>query len=128
MQPGEGRYGSSFASKLQPAWRCLEMTSKGQIERCSYPVTVEAHRDSQLTFVRLFPEPDDGYTPKHVVVQPQSKIEYLEARIPVAWREDAKSISFGVQGDVWLKVRIDGWEGWIHSEEDFEAVGLPQAG
>jgi hypothetical protein len=78
--------------------------------------------------VRLFPEPDDGYTPRHVVVEPQGKIEYLESRVPVAWREDANSISFGVQGDVWLKVRIDGREGWIHSEEDFEAVGLPQAG
>jgi hypothetical protein len=106
----------------------MEMTSKGQIERCSYPVTDDAHRESQLTFVRLFPEPDDGYTPKHVVVQPQSKIEYHEARIPVVWTEDAKSISFGVQEDVWLKVRIDDQEGWIHSVEDFEAVGLPEAG
>jgi hypothetical protein len=117
-----------ITGKLQPAWRCIESTSKGQIERCSYPITVEAHRDNQLTFVRLFPEPDDGYTPKHVVVQPQSKIEFLEARTPVAWNENAKAISFSVNGDVWVKVRIDGVEGWIHSQEDFDAVGLPQAG
>jgi len=80
------------------------------------------------TFVRLFPEADEGFTPKHVIVQPQRKIEYLEARTPVAWNEDAKAISFGVNGDVWIKVRIDGLEGWIHSQEDFDAVGLPQAG
>jgi hypothetical protein len=117
-----------ITGKLQPAWRCLESTSKGQVERCSYPITVEAHRDNQPTFVRLFPEADDGFTPKHVIVQPQSKIEYLEARTPVTWNEDAKAIYFNVNGDVWIKVRIDGAEGWIHSQEDFDAVGLPQAG
>ena len=117
-----------ITGKLQPAWRCLESTSKGQVERCSYPITVEAHRDNQPTFVRLFPEADDGFTPKHVIVQPQSKVEYLEARTPVTWNEDAKAISFSVNGDVWIKVRIDGVEGWIHSQEDFDAVGLPQAG
>jgi hypothetical protein len=117
-----------ITGKLQPAWRCIETTSKGQVERCSYPITVEAHRDNQPTFVRLFPEADDGFTPKHVIVQPQSKIEYLEARTPVAWNEDAKAVSFGVNGDVWIRVRIDDLEGWIHTEEDFEAVGLPLAG
>lgn len=117
-----------ITGNLQPAWRCIETTSKGRVERCSYPITAEAHRESQTTFVRLFPEADDGYTPKHVVVQLQSKIEFLEARAPVSWRQDDKSISFSVDGDVWIKVRIDGVEGWIHSEEDFEAVGLPQSG
>jgi len=113
---------------LEPAWKCIETTSKGRVERCSYPVSAEAHREDQPTFVRLFPESDDGFTPKHVIIQPQSKVEFLEARVPVAWSEDEKSITFGANGDMWLKVRIDGGEGWIHSEEDFEAVGLPQAG
>jgi hypothetical protein len=117
-----------IAGKLEPAWHCLESTSKGQVERCSYPVMVEPHRDSQPTFVRLFAEPDEGLTAKHLIVQPQSKIEYLEARMPVAWNDNSKTIDFGANGDVWLKVRIDGQEGWIHTEEDFEAVGLPTAG
>src|ERR671936_572489 len=47
-----------ITGNLQPAERCLENTSKGPIERCSYPVQVEAHREDQPTFVRLFPEPD----------------------------------------------------------------------
>lgn len=114
--------------KLQPAWRCLESTTKGRVERCSYPITVDAHREAEATFVRLFQEPDEGFTPKHVIVQPQSKVEYLESRMPVAWSEDNTAISFSVNGDVWIKVRIDGAEGWIHSEEDLEAVGLPQSG
>jgi hypothetical protein len=117
-----------ITGKLQPAWRCLEMTSQGQVERCSYPITVEAHREDQPTFVRLFPQPDDGYVPKHVIVQPQSRVEYVEARVPVAWNEEANGISFDLHGDTWMKIRIDGVEGWIHSEEDFQAVGLAQAG
>jgi len=117
-----------ITGKVEPAARCIETTSKGRVERCTYPVQVEAHRDNQPTFVRLFPEADDGYTARHVIVQPQSKVEYLEARVPMQWSQDPKAISFGVNGDMWLKVRIDGQEGWIHSEEDLEAVGLPQAG
>ena len=115
-----------ITGKLQPAWHCLERTSKGSVDRCSYPITVEASRGNQPTFVRLFPEPDDS-VPKHVIVQPESKIEYLEARTPIAWREEENSISFAVNGDVWIKVRIDGVEGWIHTQEDFDAVGLPQS-
>lgn len=61
-------------------------------------------------------------------MQPQSKVEFLETRAPVEWSENEKAISFSVNGDVWIKVRIDGAEGWIHSEEDFQAVGLPQSG
>ncbi len=113
---------------LEPAWKCLETTSKGRVERCSYPVSAEAHREDQPTFVRLFPEADDGFTPKHVIIQPQTKVEFVEARVPMTWSEDEKSITFSANGDMWLKVRIDGVEGWIHSEEDFEAVGLPQSG
>ncbi|HZP02385.1 MAG TPA: hypothetical protein VFD30_19035 [Terriglobia bacterium] len=117
-----------ISGTVQPAWRCIETTSKGRVERCSYPVSVEAHREGQATFVRLFPEADDGFTPKHVIVQPQSTVEYLEARVPIAWNQDDKAISFSVNGEMWMKIRVDGQEGWIHSEEDFQAVGLPSAG
>ncbi len=117
-----------ITGRLEPARRCIETTSKGRTERCSYPVEVDAHRGGEATFVRLFPEADDGFTPKHLVLQPETKIEFLEARLQIDWAGDAKAINFGVNGDTWLKVRIGGQEGWIHSEEDFEAVGIPQAG
>ncbi len=29
---------------------------------------------------------------------------------------------------VWLRIKVDGQDGWVSGEEDFEAVGLPQAG
>jgi hypothetical protein len=117
-----------ITGKLEPARRCIETTSKGRTERCPYPVEVEAHRGGEATFVRLFPEADDAFTPKHVILQPETKVEFLEARVQVDWGGDGKGIAFNLNGDVWLKVRIGGEEGWIHSEEDFEAVGVPQAG
>jgi len=118
-----------ITGRLEPAWRCLESTSKGTVNRCSYAISVdEAARQDKPTFVRLFPEPDDGFKPNHVIVQPQSKIEYLEARVPVGWNQNAGSIYFSFDGDKWLKVRIDGQEGWIHAQEDFDAVGLPESG
>jgi hypothetical protein len=116
-----------ITGKLEPRM-CNEMTSKGQVQRCSYPVMAEPARSTEVTFVRLYPEPDDGFTAKHVVVQPQSKVEYLEARASVGWGQDANSIAFGVDGDLWLKIRVDGKEGWIHGQEDFDAVGLPLVG
>lgn len=96
--------------------------------KITYPGTHQMGSRATLRFVRLFPGSDNGLTPKHVMSQPQSRIEFLEARVPMAWSEDEKSITLGVNRDMWLKVRIDGFEGWIHSEEDFEAVGLAQDG
>jgi len=118
-----------ITGSLEPARRCMEMTSKGRSVRCSFPVEVEAHRGTEPTFVRLFPEADDGFTPKHIILQSDTKVEYLEARLQIDWAsQDGKSVGLKVTGDVWLKVRIGGREGWVHSDEDFEALGVPQAG
>jgi hypothetical protein len=118
-----------ITGSLEPARRCMEMTSEGKSGRCSFPVEVEAHRGSEPTFVRLFPEADDGSTPKHVILQSDTKVEYLEARLQIDWAsQDGKSVDLNVTGDVWLRVRIGGQEGWVHSEEDFDALGVPQAG
>ena len=117
-----------ITGNLEPGLRCMEMTSLGRTNRCSYPAEVEAHRGSEPTFVRLFPEAEDGATPKHVVIQADTKVEYLEARLQFDWvSQDGKSINVKVSGDVWLKVRIAGQEGWIHSEEDFQALGVTLA-
>ena len=82
--------------------------------------------------MRMFQEPEEGFgTPKHVVINPNSKIEFLTAEVPVVWQMDANNIFISPEdafGGTWLKVRIDGQEGWIHSQEDFQAVGLPQSG
>jgi len=106
------------------------MTSTGRSSACPYPVEADSHRGSELTFVRLFGEPDEGFMPKHVVIKPDSKIEFIEAQVSVSWNSDQNNTSFGVADSdkVWLHIKVDGQDGWIFGQEDFEAVGLPQAG
>lgn len=118
-------------AKVRPAWTCYRQTAKGMVAACTYKVKVDPVRTSNdLTFVRLFAEPEEGFPVKHVVIKPDSKIEFLEAQLPVDWSATKDAISFGAGegSDVWLHVRIDGQEGWIHTQEDFEAIGLPQSG
>jgi hypothetical protein len=56
------------------------------------------------------------------------EVEFLGVETEVVWKENADSVGLGVSDDVWIKIRIDGKEGWIHTQEDFQAIGLPQSG
>jgi hypothetical protein len=82
-------------------------------------------RGADSTAVRLFPETeDDPYASKNVVVRADSQVAFLSTRALVTWMESDQRISCSFD-DVWLRVRIDGAEGWVHSEDDFAALGLP---
>ncbi len=72
-------------------------------------------------------EPDERTTPKHVVVKRSSKVEFLAARTTNIMTGDGKW-NEKFEEFPWLKVRIDGKVGWVRSAEDFEALGLRQAG
>ena len=119
-----------FQAKLHPAWRCQKMTSRGWLPVCVFEVEAErvAPQD-EMTFVRLLPdyfEPEA--TAQHAVVTKSSSVEILQAAGILLWTETPDVINLGVAEDLWLKVRIDGKEGWIHTQEDFDAIGLRQAG
>ena len=93
---------------------------------------VEAERkppDAQMTFVRLFSEPGQPgeVEARHLVLNKNSKVEILKANAIVDWglSGDLMQVAFR---DLWLQVQIDGDDqkkGWIHTDEDFAAVGLP---
>lgn len=118
--------------RLVPGQRCFEQTGHGLRESgCEVPIEVERMpSDQDLTFVRLFTEASaDMGVPRHVVVRRDSRVEFLGAKIKLSWNAAHEVIFFGVDDqDPWLKVRIDGLEGWIHTQEDFDALGVPQAG
>jgi hypothetical protein len=119
-------------AKVRPAWTCYRTPAKGMVATCAYKVQIDSatRTTKDLTFVRMYAEPEEGFQVTHVVVKPDSKIEFLEGQMRVDWSATKDNISIGVgnDSDVWLHVRIDGKEGWIHTQEDFEAIGLPQAG
>ena len=127
--------------KLYPAVDCANSagaTSTG----CRYDVLPEDQLSrGDLTFVRLWPVPDErSGKPEKTVVKKDSKIELVTAQVATAWSDTGDAATqnaagpmgntggFGVpaNSELWLKVRIDGKEGWMHSEEDFRALGLPE--
>jgi hypothetical protein len=134
--------------KLSPAQECVK--TGGELGRgCQYKVLPEDRRKDGITFVRLWPSPDEkSGQPTKTVVKEDSKVELLTALVATHWLEGPPNSagpwifrlddagSFGVtpggvadthaNSDLWLKVRIDGKEGWMHSEEDFYALGLPE--
>jgi hypothetical protein len=118
--------------KLALAQHCFYQTGHGVAEGgCEMPIEgVERHPGEQeLTFVRMFTESNEQIgAPAHVVVKKDSRVEILAGKVGVTWDEGKDGIGLGVAGDIWVKVRIDGKEGWIHTVEDLQAIGLYQAG
>src|SRR5580704_1744445 len=118
--------------KLALAQHCLYQTGHGMAEGgCEMPIEgVERHPGEQdLTFVRMFSESNEQIgTPAHVVVKKDSRVEILAGKVLVTWKEETDEIELGVGDDIWVKVRIDGKEGWIHTDEDLQAIGLYRAG
>lgn len=117
-------------AKVRPAWQCYRMTAHGMRPQCQFKVEADRRpSENELSFVRLLsgPEEETGIA-EHVVVKKDSRVEILEASGEQVWEETNKRIVLGVGEDLWLKVRLDGKEGWIHTQEDFNAIGLPQAG
>jgi hypothetical protein len=130
--------------KLTPTQQCLK-TADGLSAGCQYKVVPEEHLSSNgLTFVRLWPNPDEkSGAPAKTVVKQDSKVALLTALVETKWSDGsdsnssasgesqtaisgAGSVGIVQDSDLWMKVRIDGKEGWIHSEEDFQALGLPE--
>jgi hypothetical protein len=120
------------AGTLALGQRCLGQTEHGLVEEgCELPVE-DVHRvpqDRVQTFVRLFREPTERSGPAvHVVVGRDSAVSVVAARARVDWNEEPEGITLSPADDVWVRVRIDGEEGWIHTEEDLNATGLFRSG
>lgn len=112
---------------LALAPHCFYQTGHGFApDGCEMPVEdVERQPSEQeLTFLRMFRESNAQGIPEHIVVKKDSQVEILAGKVFVTWEESKSVINLGVGPDIWAKVRIDGKEGWIHTEEDLQAVGL----
>jgi len=112
---------------------CFYQTGRGFAEGgCEMPVEgVERHPSEQeMTFVRLFNEANEASSgpPAHVVVKKDSTVEFLSASVLTKWDEGAEVVGLSAGEDIWVKVRIDGKVGWIHTDEDLIAIGLHRSG
>ena len=52
----------------------------------------------------------------------------VAGKVLITWEEFPEAIHLSVGEDIWVKVRIDGKEGWIHTPEDLNAIGLFASG
>ena len=135
--------------KMTPAQPCDEQASKGdpgEVQACQYNVLPETDRRiGSTTFVTLCAHPGEKCENSgKIVVKTRSKVDLLVAQVKVQWNggvgtgpsgksdklmdamDDAGGVGWAKNDELWLKVRIDGKEGWMHGEEDFRAFGLPQ--
>jgi hypothetical protein len=120
-------------ARLIPAQHCFESGAGAGLRERGCDMRVEAARktsNADLGFVRVFREPEESEGgAKHVVIKKDSQVRYLAARVLIRWA-DAGDLIQATLPDFWLKVLVDNsddQEGWIHTEEDLQAVGLPFA-
>jgi len=81
-----------------------------------------------MLFVRMLQGPVEGAGQvKHLVLKKGAKIEYLRSNGFVNWTKSGDEILIRITNP-WLQVLVDNSDdnlGWIHSDDDFSAVGLP---
>jgi hypothetical protein len=127
--------GVDFAhGKLKPGMLCAGTGgARRGVHAIGCDMRVEAERkppEAETTFLRLVngePGQLGEAEGKHLVLGKNFKVEILKANAFVDWglSGDLMQVAFR---DLWLQVRIDGddqKEGWIQTEEDLAAVGLP---
>jgi hypothetical protein len=76
--------------------------------------------------VNLFMEPSESSPTIKIAVSRNSRIDYIEI-LTEAHFAGEKDLELRVLSP-WLRVRVDGHEGWVKEERDLIAVGLPPAG
>ncbi len=111
---------------------CMYQTGHGMAEEGCEMAAEEAQpapREQELTFVRMFQESNERIgPPAHVVVKKDARVEIVAGKVLITWEEGPEAVHLSVGEDVWVKVRIDGREGWIHTPEDLNAIGLFASG
>lgn len=120
-------------------WTAGKLSPSALCDTCEYQVVPEdLSRREDLTFVLMCPSPAQCETVDRTLVRRDSTIELVAARAGIEWSEGSpdnpatdSSDSMSGQGEirvgdsVWLKVRIDGKEGWLHNDDDFLALTFP---
>jgi len=97
------------------------------VAKCRMLVEGQRKPPESEASVALFPESDQKPgAPVQVVVRKDSAVELLWAEGRILWEESEDRVNLSAFENIWLKVRIDGKEGYLHSPENFAAIGLPE--
>jgi len=101
-----------FYRQLRVNWNDFRLEEKvgGDFEVWQEAATLEAQ-----STVQVFASADTGAAHSALTLPRGTRVEFLDMRIPS-------------DGHEWLKVRINGKEGWITGNESYQAVGLQMFG
>jgi hypothetical protein len=81
--------------------------------------------DADTIYVHLFEAPDGNLDNSlNVPVSPDSHAEFLETMAIVQWQTQGQRNECSFR-NLWLRIRLNGEEGWVHGQEAFDAFGLP---
>jgi hypothetical protein len=95
---------------------------------CNLRVTLLRQPVAEGAAVTLYAQPQENtYDALQVPVRGDSAVEFPAARALVKWQNSGDRFTCRLD-DVWLRVRIDESEGWVHSATDFAALGLTPFG
>jgi hypothetical protein len=131
--------------RLTLAPQCPELEAGNAHAMCQYQMVDPKsflQKPKSVTFVRLYSSPNENSgKPERVIVKPASQIDLLAYLADIELKQpdflhaplreefpgkDMASIGIAPKSDGWLQVRIDGKVGWIHGNEDLDALGLPE--
>jgi hypothetical protein len=116
--------------RVAPGQQCFQAGSPGLVETgCEMRVEISRKPMAvDFTAVRLFSEAVENMgSARHVVLKKDAKVDFIAGKAIVRMTVSDDWFQIGL-ADVWLKVLIDDNEdkmGWIHTADDFSAVGLP---
>lgn len=94
----------------------------------AFDVKVERRPSEEETFVRFFNHPEVSSIPRHVIIKKDTKVEFLWAYARVSIGSGGAECVISIDEMPWLKMRIDGKEGFVRDAEDLLALGIHPAG
>jgi len=120
-----GRFSVVVPMLVRWDWRSFALAYLPK--RGRWKVECERRPVTENVEVDLYPAAtEEAGKPRRVKVGPASKIEILWAEGDLIWDDSDDEIWLGVSEDIFLKVRIDGREGYLAPGDDLDAIGLPE--
>jgi hypothetical protein len=84
--------------------------------------------NADTIYAHLFESPDGNLDNSvNVPISADAHPEFLDMMAIVQWGAKGQRVECSFR-DLWLRIRIDGKEGWLQGQQAFDALGLPLAG
>jgi hypothetical protein len=123
-----GWFGVIVSVKVLDLLRVVPLHYNSTFGYNAFAVVVKRRNSEEETFVRLFNNPDASSIPRHVIIKKDTKVEFLWAYARISIGSSGAECVISIDDMPWLKVRIDGKEGFVRDAEDLLALGIHQAG